>query len=37
MSILPKKAETVPSALTAMYDDNWSGVSGGLAPCAKAC
>src|SRR6185295_12309292 len=38
MSILPKKAETVPSALTAIYEESWSGISGGLvAPCANAC
>ena len=37
MSILPKKAETEPSALTAMNDESWSGVSGGLPPaCAAA-
>ncbi len=36
MSILPKKAETVPSWLTAMKEESWSGVSGGLMPCAKA-
>ena len=36
MSILPKKAETLPSALIAMNEDNWSGVSGGLVPCACA-
>src|SRR5919198_772926 len=38
MSILPKKAETLPSALTAMKDESWSGVSGGLVAvaCAKA-
>ena len=37
MSILPKKAETVPSALTAMKEESWSGISGGLvAPRAPA-
>ena len=32
ISVLPKNADTVPSALTAMNDDSWSGVSGGLRP-----
>ena len=36
MSILPKKAETVPSALTAMNEDSWSGISGGLVAIAVA-
>src|SRR3954454_4377806 len=36
MSILPKKADTVPSALTAMKDESWSGVSGGLVAIACA-
>ena len=37
MSILPKKAETEPSALIAMKEESWSGVSGGLPPaCAAA-
>src|SRR3954447_8736882 len=38
ISILPKKAETGPSALIAIYEESWSGISGGLvAPCANAC
>src|SRR5262249_2029476 len=35
MSILPKKADTLPSALTAMKEASWSGISGGLV--ADAC
>ena len=36
MSILPKYAETVPSALMAMKEASSFGTSGGFAPCACA-
>ena len=36
MSILPKKADTAPSAPIAIYEESCSGTSGGLVPCANA-